>query len=66
MIPQENLPTEAEVISYLNGRRVGVIMDYRARIARPRQRMLGPAEAWHLFLDGLRQMGLVNPGEPNP
>lgn len=61
-VPERHLPTEKEVLDYLNGRRVGTIMDFRARIG---MNIPGfsPSDAWNLFFDGMRQMGLLKPGE---
>lgn len=61
-VPERHLPTEREVLEYLDGRRAGTIRDFRERIG-----MAIPgfslADAWNLFFDGMRQMGLLKPDE---
>ena len=62
-LPERLLPVEAEIMNFINGFEATTINDYRLRCGVPH---MDHNDALAMFLDGLRQLGLLKPGETKP
>ena len=62
-IPNRLLPVESEIMDYIEGNTGEAIDSYRARCGIP---FMDYRDALSMFLDGLRQMELLKPGETRP
>ena len=62
-LPERLLPIEPEVMDYIEGFEGMAVNHYRIRCGVPH---MDHHDALCMFLDGMRQLGLLKPGETKP